>query len=173
MMAIMKSPQQPGNPTNREPMSRSEKFFKRGLPAILGIVAVSGAAYLTVQSAVNNENNAKSAQAQIDKQHKADDFETALKAAAIRIANPNDVIANSILIDPGNHLYDMAKQFADEHGISHSENGVDTILESSTAIDAAGLIQPKSEFVIATVDVNHDGTDEAIVEVAPNQLKTK
>jgi hypothetical protein len=176
----MKSPQQPGNPSNidKEPMSRSERFLKRGLPVLVGGVALAVVG-VSIGQLIHNENTmVQHAQEQNDAQKKSDDFESELKAAAIRVADPHKVIPYTTLTKPGNHLYSEALSLAKSDGLLDGKNAAALVHEihtSSVAIDAKGLIQPNSErkFILASVDVNKDGTDELIVQIAPPDLSNQ
>lgn len=170
----MKRPQQP-RPDASEPqsMSRQEKFLKRGLPALLGVAALSTGAYLTTQTVVNAANENQHVADLKEANQEQQDFMKLLDNAATTIADPESVIEGSTIVDPGNHLYDEAKAFADEHGLTYQENGVNTLLETSVAISKGMFIQPDSEFVISQVDVDGDGDEELIVQLPPQDLETK
>jgi hypothetical protein len=174
----MKSPQQPGNPTDKEPMSRSERFKQRGLPTTLAVLAIAAGGLLIFQSVTHENAMAQNAQKQHDAQKKSDNFESELKAAAIRVADPHEVIPHTTLTNPGNHLYSEALSLAKSDGLLDGKNAAALVHEihtSSVAIDTKGLIQPNSErkFILSTVDVNNDGTDELIVQIAPPDLSNQ
>lgn len=173
----MKSPQQPGNPSNidKEPMSRLERFKNRGLPLLLGGVVLV-AVGISISQSIHNENTmVQHAHEQKDAQKKYDDFESKLKAAAIRMADPHEVIPYTTLTNPGNHLFSEALSLAKKDGLLDGKNAdalVHELHTSSVAIDANGLIQPNSKqtFILASVDVNKDGKNELIVQPAPRNL---
>lgn len=166
----MKSPQQP----THEPQTRQERLRRRGVPAIaLGTVALAVfSGYLIGQSATNEIKHNQSVDQATANNTEHDNFMTALDEAALKMANPDEVIPDSAIIDPGNHLYAEASKFADEHNLSHNVDGVDTILQTAIAISKKNLIQPGSEFVVSNVDVDGDGTNEVIVQVSPVDLPT-
>jgi hypothetical protein len=132
--------------------------------AVLALTVAGGLTHWATEA-----QNSADAKASFDAQQ---EFKQDLDSVALHIANPKDVVQDSTIVDPGNHLSDEAIAFADENKIDHQEDGVDTILETAIAISKANLIHPNSKFVISEVDVNGDGTKEAVVQVAPEDLPT-
>lgn len=159
--------------TPTEPQTRAERFRKRSLPAIvaLGSIAVVGLVVApTIKNTVDHAN-AAAASDKASKEHT--DFLTLLDKAATKHADSSEVVADSAIVNPGNHLYDNALAFAEAHNLNHEEKGVDTLLETAVAISKANYIQPDSTFVLSETDLNHDGTDELIVQLTPKDLGTK
>ncbi len=158
--------------TESAPLTRPEKFYKRGIPAIgLTALALFGV-YEMGQTTVNQATHSQTAQNFDKKSTDQDVFKAQLDKIASDIANPSDVVAGSTITSPGNHLSAEAIAFADQNKLDHQENGVDTLLETAVAISKANLIQPNSKFVISEVDVNGNGTKEAVLQVAPVDLPT-
>ncbi|MDB5167290.1 MAG: hypothetical protein JWN26_435 [Candidatus Saccharibacteria bacterium] len=162
--------------TPTEPqLTRAEKLRKRGLPVtiVLGSLALVGAGLLVGQTVANNANHDKAVAAsdKISKEHA--DFLALLDKTATKQADSSEVVPDSAIVNPGNHLYDDALAFAEAHNLTHEENGVDTLLETAVAISKANYIQPDSTFVLSETDPNHDGVDELVVQLAPKDLGTK
>ena len=156
-------------------LTRAERYRKRGLPLTiaLGALAVGGVGVLVGQTYVNNNTQTHAAASASEASQAHTEFLKQLDKAATKHADLSAVVPDSAIVNPGNHLYTEAAAFADAHGINHQKNGEDTLLETAVAISKANYIQPNSEFVISEVDVDNNGTMEAIVQLSPTDLETK
>ena len=166
----MKSPRQPDG--SDRPLTRSEKFSRRGGPLLIGGAAVATVVYLLAQTGTQAEIKAEHTQAAVDANNEEDAYQDALRAAAIKVANLEDMADPALIVIPNNKiaLYDEAPRVAQELGLVDGPNA-DQMLEdlrtTSVAISAAGLIHPGSGFVLTNVDVDKDGDEELIVQPAP------
>lgn len=153
---------------NHEPLTRSEKFFKRGLPVIATGVAALTAVGLIAQVVTNESHRAAAIAADNKKDQAIDDFNKMLDSLAIQNANPNNVIEGTEFSIPNNTKY-LGEEAL--HAANHAHLPTDDIAESALAISRANLIHPGSDFVLSNVDVDHDGNGEVIVQLAPTKVE--
>jgi hypothetical protein len=149
---------------------KAKEVGKRVLP-IAGVASlvIGTGAYLIGQTTTAAHEDEEKVESIHEANKEQDAFLKLLDDAATeKEANLSDVIPGSTIIDPGNQLYSRALEFAKAQGLDYSENGVDTILETAVAISKAGYVQPDSIFVVSKVDVDQNGTDEVIVQRAPD-----
>lgn len=157
------------NTTESKQLTRSEKFFKRGLPALTGVAALAAAGYFVGQVVTTENSHNASIAAETKKDQLIDDFNKMLDHLATENANPANVIPDSEFSIAGNSEYlgEKAQRTAESIAI----DSVDTIADSALAISEANLIHPGSEFVLSSVEIN--GNDEVIVQLAPTETDDK
>ena len=157
------------NTTESKQLTRSEKFFKRGLPVLAtGFVALS-AIGLVAQVVTNEHRRSASIAAENKKDQAIEDFNKMLDSLAITSANPEDVIPRSGFSIENNTEYigEEAQKTAESIKI----DSFDTIADSALAISRANLVHPGSEFVLSSVEIG--GNDEVIVQLAPVETDDK
>lgn len=157
--------------TQKEPetLTRSEKFFKRGLPVLTGVAALAAAGYFVGQVVTTENSHNASIAADTKKDQLIDDFNRMLDELAVQNAHPENVIPDSEFSIPNNSFYlrNEALKTADDVGV----DDVEEIRSSALAISKANLIHPGSEFVLSEVTIGDE--TEVIVQLAPSEADDK
>lgn len=150
-----------------EPLSRREKFLRRGLPAIGA--GVLGAAALTKLFTGIAEANTD------DAERKAwDAYVLALQKTAVTTASVDSIIGTPMQ-DLGNgespRIYAQAMAQLEALGLDDEENINATSVDiTSKAISSTNLIHPDSIFVLTRGDFDgNPDTIEVAVQVAPEE----